>query len=286
MDSYHDYVRKLAGLLGSAKSLTPGEAEFPDESPVSSNAPVAMIFAPHPDDECIMGGLALRLARESGFRVINVPVTYGSRLDRRAERKKELAEACRYLGFEIEPASEEGLEQITPEERESDADNWERAVGIARGLIDLHRPRIIFFPHEMDGHPTHCGTGLLVAEALQKMPHDFSCILAETEYWHPMESPNLMVELDERTVGDLVTALSFHKGEVSRNPFHLTFPAWLVDNVRRGSEVVGTPGAAGKDFVFAALFRISVLKDGEFFVLKNEVRFVSSNESPSDLFEE
>jgi LmbE family N-acetylglucosaminyl deacetylase len=37
-----------------------------------------LIFSPHPDDECIIGGLALRLLREAKWNVINVAVTLGS----------------------------------------------------------------------------------------------------------------------------------------------------------------------------------------------------------------
>ncbi len=42
-----------------------------------------MLFPPHPDDECVNGGLALRLLREAGMRVITVVVTLGSKLERR-----------------------------------------------------------------------------------------------------------------------------------------------------------------------------------------------------------
>ena len=60
-----------------------------------------MFFAPHPDDECISGGIALRLLRQAKARVINVPVTLGSKRERQAERFQELQNACRYLGFEL-----------------------------------------------------------------------------------------------------------------------------------------------------------------------------------------
>lgn len=34
-----------------------------------------------------------------------------------------------------------------------------------------------------------------------------------------------------------------HAGEVKRNPYHLRLPAWMMDNVRRGSEVIAGPGS-------------------------------------------
>ena len=60
----------------------------------------------------------------------------------------------------------------------------------------------------------------------------------------PMESPNLMVEISASELGDLITALTFHVGEVKRNPYHLSLPAWMMDNVRRGGEWSG--GRAGR----------------------------------------
>jgi hypothetical protein len=45
-------------------------------------------------------------------------------------------------------------------------------------------------------------------------------------------------------------------GEVKRNPFHLSLPAWMQDNVRRGTELVGGQGEAAPDFTFAALYRL------------------------------
>src|SRR5436189_1657623 len=71
-----------------------------------------------------------------------------------------------------------------------------------------------------------------------------------------MEHPNLMVELSEADMVELVTALTFHVGEVGRNPYHLSLPAWMIDNVRRGAELVGGQGGAAPDFVFGTLYRL------------------------------
>ena len=70
-------------------------------TPIAPDAPRALIFSPHPDDECIIGGLALRLMREAGMRVVNVAVTQGSNKARQAARLEELRAACDYLGFDL-----------------------------------------------------------------------------------------------------------------------------------------------------------------------------------------
>jgi len=71
-----------------------------------------------------------------------------------------------------------------------------------------------------------------------------------------MTQPNLMVEISAIDLADLISATTFHVVEVNRNPFHLLMPAWMMDNVRRGTELVGGQGEAAPDFTFAALYRL------------------------------
>ncbi len=78
-----------------------------------------------------------------------------------------------------------------------------------------------------------------------------------------MPSPNLMVELSVEDVTRMITALSFHVGEVQRNPYHLLVPPWMQDNVRRGGELVGGQGGAAPDFSFATLYRVRRWASGE-----------------------
>jgi len=95
------------------------------------------------------------------------------------------------------------------------------------------------------------------------LPTTFHTMLVETEFWGQMPSPNLMVESSIDDVADMIAALSFHVGEVQRNPYHLRMPAWLQDNVRRGAELVGGQGGAAPDFLFATLYRVRRWKNGQ-----------------------
>ncbi len=275
MNSYQQFVRETLETLRKAKKILPGRAEFPPLLAQKPNAPVGIIFAPHPDDECINGGLPLRLLRENGFRIINVPVTLGSNLERRIERIKELENACRFLNFEVAFAGENGFEEITPEARQLNPQNWDFATQKTCELIEKFQPEILFFPHGKDRHPTHCGTNLLVFDALQKMPQTFSCFTVENEFWQALDAPNCLVELDEEIVSDLITALTFHIGEVERNPYHLSFPAWLIDNVRRGSEIIGSKGAGAQNFNFGVLHKISLFKNGKLQPMFENGEFIS-----------
>ena len=48
-----------------------------------------------------------------------------------------------------------------------------------------------------------------------------------------MTRANLLVELSAEQVGHMISALACHVGEVLRNPFHLSVPAWLIDRGMR-----------------------------------------------------
>ena len=53
-------------------------------------------------------------------------------------------------------------------------------------------------------------------------------------------------------------------GEVQRNPYHLTLPAWMMDNVRRGGEWVGGQGQAAPEFLYGTLYRVRRWTGGRF----------------------
>ncbi|QLH40060.1 MAG: PIG-L family deacetylase [Defluviicoccus sp.] len=237
--------------------VEPGSSIRSGRSGSSETAGTALIFAPHPDDESLTGALALRLARQCGMRVLVVPVTFGSRTDRRAERMRELHEACAWLGFGVVPTGPAGFGAVTPAARQSDPQTWARAVQAAALIIADQRPAIIFAPHAADRHPAHIGTHHLVLDALAALSADFRCRLIETEYWAQMADPNLMVESSVEDVADLVAAVSLHRGEVARSSYHLSLPAWMIDNVRRGTELVGGFRAEAPPCVFATLYRQS-----------------------------
>jgi LmbE family N-acetylglucosaminyl deacetylase len=255
--SYRDFVIRFARLYHVGKSLPVGRV-FPRKTKQTDpGAPVALIFSPHPDDECLVGGLALRLKREAGFRVINVAVTMGGKMARRQARWRELSNACDLLGFELETiAAPEGLGKINLQVRADEPRRWTAAVNATANLLLRHQPRVIFFPHQHDWHNTHVGTHWLVMDALATLTRNFRCALVETEFWGQLASPNLLVESSVTDVADLVAALSLHTGEIRRNPYHLRLPAWLMDNVRRGAELVGGAGGAVPDFIFATLYRL------------------------------
>jgi LmbE family N-acetylglucosaminyl deacetylase len=274
---------------GFARLLTEGEAFSPagliplQRPSVAADMPRALIFAPHPDDEVIIGGLPLRLLREQKLNVINVAVTLGSRAERQAERWQELKNCCDYIGFGLVAPGETGLEGINPVAREQQPQRWSAAVEAIADILDAQRPSIVFLPHAEDWNKTHIGTHYLVLEALGRRPSS-ACRVVETEFWGAMDAPNLMVESSTADVADLVAALSLHLGEVARNAYHLRLPAWMMDNVRRGAELVGGQGGAAPRFAFATLYRLRRWSDGRLHEVLERGQVLSSQDDLSKLF--
>ncbi len=204
----------------------------------------ALILAPHPDDESITGLLPLRLKEESGFRIWVVPVTLGSRPDRRAARVQELRAACRVLGFQLRvpmaiPDGVASMKQLLD-------------------IVDAMAPEVVFLPHAKDGHPTHRACHRMGVAAMDVARRNKAFHVVETEYWHPLERPNLMVAAKKSHLAKLRRALACHVGEVARNDYAARLPAWMSDNVRRGAELVGGAGAPAPKIAYATLYRARI----------------------------
>jgi N-acetylglucosamine malate deacetylase 1 len=264
MNPYRQFVSDLARLVSEGKRFPLGGFPPAPRPELPPDAPHALIFSPHPDDECIIGGLALRLLREAGTRVTNVAVTQGSNKARQAARWDELTAACDHLGFGLVQTVPGGLEKINLKTREQDPAHWQQSVEAIATILAQEKPEVVFFPHDTDWNSTHIGTHYLLVDALRLQPAAYRCYVVETEFWGAMATPNLMVESSIDDLADMMSALSFHVGEVKRNPYHLLVPAWMQDNVRRGGELVGGQGGAAPDFSFATLYRLREWHDHGF----------------------
>jgi len=280
VNPFQKFVAESARIFQSGKKLPTGlkskAVRFAARSPLN-----VLIFSPHPDDECIVGGLALRLSREAKWNVINVAVTLGSNRGRLGARLKELNNACDFLGFDLVAV---GLREINLETRRNKAEQWNSAVGIILTILKWRKPRAIFLPHENDGHPAHIGTHFLVLDALKRMPRSFNCFVVETEFWGQMANPNLLVEIGAGDLADLIAALSFHVGEVKRNPYHARLPAWMMDNVRRGAEISGGRGGLSPDFTFGTIYRLQEWRGGKLQKVFSGGKFLGAKKKPAGLF--
>jgi LmbE family N-acetylglucosaminyl deacetylase len=263
MTPYHKLVSDYARLLKKGRTLPLGTFKPAARPEIPANAPKALFFAPHPDDECIVGGMTVRLMRQARMNLINVAVTLGSKKERQQERLLELQNACKYLGFTLVTTAPNGLEKISPKTREQDPKYWAGCVKVIKDILEQHQPKVVLCPHDRDWNGTHIGTHYLVMDALKQMPASYECHLVETEFWGAMTDPNLMVEISAEDLADMIAATTFHVGEVARNPYHLLLPPWMMDNVRRGAEVAGGQGGAAPDYAFAVLYRLRKWSKGQ-----------------------
>lgn len=239
-----------------------------------------MICSPHPDDESIIGGLPLRLMQE-GASVTNIAITLGSNPLRRATRKEELRLACEYLGFSVSILAEYGLDEVNLQSRTEQGARWQTYIELLQECILAFRPDIIICPHAEDAHPTHQGTHVLVMDTLAAL--NYPCWVVQSEFWQPMQSPNLMMALSSQEVADLMVALACHAGEVKRNPYHLRLPAWMADNVRRGGEIMHGHVQSTPSYSFATLYRVDDWK-GSYFQKSEILSSVGLDEAITPIF--
>ena len=224
-----------------------------------------LIVSPHPDDEILMGALALRLQSENKLKVINVAVTLGSSKERHKSRNLELKQATTFLKWQ---------NILLPNE-------WPKKKTKLQQLIKKYQPSLIIAPHALDHHPTHERSSHLLKSVLSH----YSGFVAWAEYWSPQTEPNLLVEIDDKTHLKQVKSLQFHKGEIERNPYHLRLLGWQMDSVRRGSEWLNHKGSSSVPMLAGQLYRLEKFVNGRL-VAKDDPHFAYTHSDLTDwLFE-
>lgn len=227
-----------------------------------------LILSPHPDDESIIGSLPLRLMHENNAHIINVAVTLGSKKPRQKARLKELQNACEFLEMDLDILSED----------------WPTKAKELKSLIQKYQPNLILAPHLKDHHPTHIKTGKLLEKVLKNSK--IKTLVAWTEFWGAMEKPNCLVEVPNEILELQMKALVMHVEEVSRNPYHLRLPAWMMDNVRRGGEIIANVGGEVPTMPFGVIYHLQLFKNGKFSKAKLPTPFLSSLADLGQIFNE
>ena len=248
---------------GADLPIGPSSESFDPGLRPAAGAPKIIVCSPHPDDEALIGAMPLRLRTENGADIVDCAITLGSNAGQKQRRKRELESACRVLGFRLViPETDSGtfgFDHVNHDTRQNRPQEWAAKVEILAEIFGHEKPDAVFAPHAEDFNTTHIGTHFLAAEALAaylKKSGRAPLPFFETEFWHQMFAPNLMVGVSAETVATQLIATAEHGGEVSRNPYHLRFPGRMIDNVRRGSEVVGGQGGPARAFPFAELYNL------------------------------
>ena len=261
MTAMATWLSQWQALLDEGRGLLAdctGQVRAGERTRGDANSPsrCCVMVSPHPDDESIVGALPLRLIQQGGWRVVNLAITQGSNPQRQLKRAAELGKACEVLGFENRLLAPTGLQRVSEQTRKQDPEHWANCKQALAQHIALLKPDLLVCPHASDAQAAHRGTYHLLLDVLADLPVDYSPLIALTEYWSTMEAPNLMVQVDAPTLAVQMSALMQHAGEIERTPYHLSLPAWMMDNVRRGAELVGRPGAEAPPYRFATLYRV------------------------------
>ena len=255
------YVRKVAAAYDPQLDVAPAATE---SQPAAESGGV-LVCAPHPDDESLCGALPLRLAKEEGCPVTALAITLGSDSSRKESRLQEFINACGVLGWGWQIAEEPlAFENVSMENRDREPTAWQEKVAHLVDILLARKPALLLLPHADDAHPTHIGTHHLCMEALIRYSkvYDEELMIAETEFWRPMRSPNLLVGVGEEDLAQLVTAVAQHRGEVARHPYHAQLPFRMLDTVRRGGELLAGYGGGKVALRFGELYRLSRLVNG------------------------
>lgn len=253
-----------------ASILKPLASLFPSHPLIEkSSIPFTiMILSPHPDDESIIGSLPLRLMHENNAHIINVAVTMGSNKKRQKPRLKELQNACELLEMDLDVLSED----------------WNQKAKELKSLIAKYQPQLILAPHLNDHHPAHIKTGKLLQKVLKTSK--ITTLVAWTEFWGTMTKPNCLIEVPEEILELQMKALVMHEGEVSRNPYHLRLPAWMMDNVRRGGEIIDNTGGEAPQMAFGVIYHLQLFKNAKLTDVKLPTPFLSSLADLGQIFNE
>src|ERR1700685_3439788 len=137
------FVSQFERLAKKGKSLSPAKFSKGARPQISTDAPTVLLFSPHPDDECIIGALPLRLLHEAKWNVVNFAVTLGSKRARQRARLRELKNACAFLGFDLIVGD---LGQINLETRKKNHAKWNTAVKTVSQILAGQKPRVVFLP--------------------------------------------------------------------------------------------------------------------------------------------
>jgi LmbE family N-acetylglucosaminyl deacetylase len=242
---YGAFVRAQESLLLGATGLKASSLPPLTRSGIGPFQRI-MILSPHPDDECLVAGLPLRALEEWGSEVSVLPFGFGSKPERRSERLAELTRAVAKLGFRLIRGTGDpsGLPELG-------------AAGLAE-VLKREAPDALILPHLEDGHETHRRCARLGREvgSIYAAASGRKLDIFETGYWQDLPDPDVLVPLASEQVIRMGEALMEHVGEVKRNPYHLSLPAHLIDQARKGSERVGGAGARpDPETVYAALYR-------------------------------
>jgi LmbE family N-acetylglucosaminyl deacetylase len=170
-----------------------------------------LVIAPHPDDEVIGCGGAIRLRVERDERVSVVFLSSGElglKTFPRAKawkiREAEAKKAAKILGVERVHFL-----------RQPDwilGDHARATAAALKPLLEQQRPDVIYLPHENDGHPDHKATPGILRAALRRC-RGLNPELLAYEIWTPLAAHDVTLDIS-RVMSRKLRALRAHRSQL------------------------------------------------------------------------
>lgn len=170
-----------------------------------------LVIAPHPDDEVIGCGGAVRLRVDRGEQVSVAFLTSGELGLKQLSREKawkiretEARKAARILGLTE-------LHFL----RQPDwmlGDHAKAASTVLKHVLDKAKPDVVYLPHPNDGHPDHQATLRILRIAL-KLCRSLKPDLLAYEVWTPLARHDITVDITP-VIGCKQRALRAHRSQL------------------------------------------------------------------------
>ena len=213
--------------------------------------PTALLVSPHPDDELLGCPAHLFALRDSGWRIVNLPVSYGSAPERREQRRRELEAACRAAGFELLDAPAD-LQQ-SQEGRDEQA----AAASLASLAAELETD-LLCAPSPHDLHPLHEWCGRVAVEAFERGAGERLWLWS---IWGPLPVVNSVCSFEPRRLNEIDLALKAHIGETDR----ADLPRLLRAQAEADSVLLGE-----RAFPFGGRVDLGTLAEGVLEVMRSD----------------
>lgn len=186
---------------------------------------VALVVAPHPDDETLgCGGTLLKLAAsgtEIHWMIVSAMTLKLFSNERMVERQNEIGEVAKAYGFA-------GTHKLGFPTTRLDEIPIADMVGAAMPIVQQIKPNVVFLPYGGDAHSDHAATFRALSSTVKKfrMP----CVnrvlvyetISETDNGIDPDSngfrPNSFSDI-AGMVDDKVRIMGFYKGEMRPTPF-------------------------------------------------------------------
>ena len=212
------------------------------DHPIIQEIPIGkriLVLCPHPDDDVIGAGGALRKHIEAGSQVAVLVLTDGSAGDS-SKSRQQIASIRRQE--QLEAAAVLGIKQIhfwiIPDGALTAAEG--SATNLRELITDL-QPDLVYLPSFLDKHPDHRAVTPLLAKSLEKTNLDFTCVVYELNV--PI-LPNVVVDISEQ-IEIKLKALAAHKSQLDQVNY-----AELVKSFARWRAVSLTNSAAYAESFF------------------------------------